>query len=562
MTVEGLSGWIAWRRMPVPGQRMLHALLVAALAVVIYLPGMGNAFAYDDLPIVYLDERVHDLDLTAIFSGGYWQNEWSALYRPLTTLSYAIDWSISGGTPAWFHLMNAVIHGAITAMLLLLLRGLRAPTVPALLGAAIFAVHPVHVEAVANIVGRGELLAAGFMLGAALLFVRPMRTLRRKRGIALLLVLFAMALLSKESAVVLPGLLVLVDVIRGRLRTGRISAWLKLRRIPLLGVAGLLGAYFGIRWLVLGALTPSGLDPSLEVLESRLGLLLTAFQAWPQYLRLLFYPRILLADYGPRIMLPAAGLTPTVVLGIILLATCMIGGVISWRRHRYWTAGALLWFPIAILPVSNLLVPIGVLVAERTLYLPSIALSLAIPAMARPLSGMSFRQPARRLALAAASGVVLGTLTARTMIRTPDWRTTNTIFFALLQDRPDAFRAVWHMARVAVSQGKPAAAMNLHADAIRLWPYRPGLLREAVIYAASQGRSDWAHELAEFSLQRVPDELVIRRFHAGTLLDNADTVAAREHIIEGLKWHPQDSLLLRMHQAVTPRTDYDTALRP
>ena len=546
---DGRSAWLR----PLPGDRLLHALLVFSLAVAAYLPAVSNDFAYDDLPIVALDERVRTFDVPAILTGGYWQDTASVLYRPATTLSYALDWKISDGTPGWSHAVNMMWHGVVSVLVLLLLRAFRVPPAAALVAAAVFAVHPVHVEAVANIVGRAELMAAAFTLAAALLFTLPARTLRTAAALTLLLTLFALALLSKESAVMLPALLVLTDAGTRRLRPGRVRAWLRVRLPSLLGLAAVLALYFGTRHVVLGAMTPGDLDPSLEVLDSPLHRIYTALQAWPQYARLLFYPRVLLADYGPRIMLPATQLNAAALLGAGLITLCIGGGMAAWRRRDPLAAAALLWFPVALLPASNLLIPIGVLIAERTLYLPSIALPMGIAAAAiRMYGGFTPARPVRRLATAALIGLTLGLLTARTLIRIPDWRNTNTVFFALLQDRPDAFRGVWHAARLAASHGSPDTAMRLHTEAIRLWPYRPRLLREAVIYAAANGRPDWSRQLAEFGLAHVPDDLVVRRFHAGTLLDGGDTAAARAQITEGLKWHPQDSLLLMMLDAATP----------
>lgn len=544
-------------RMPLPVQRRMHALIVFCLAVAVYLPSLYNGFAYDDVAIVALDERVQNFDVAAILIGGYWKDSTSVLYRPVTTLSYALDWAISGGSPAWSHSINILWHAAATVLLLLLLRALRAPPAAALLGAAIFAVHPVHVEAVANIVGRAELMGGAFTLAAALLFTLPMRAVRVPRGLALLLTLFALALLSKESAVMLPALLVVIDIARRRLRPRRVATWLRLRLATLMAMAVLIAVYFLTRQIVLGAMTPGNLDPALEVLSSPVHRFFTVLQAWPQYARLLFYPRVLLADYGPQIMMPAAALTVSSVAGAVLLMTCIVGGFLFWQRSDGIAAAALLWFPVAILPASNLLVPIGILVAERTLYLPSVALALGIAAVADRLRWPVAPRLMPRFAVIMAIALMLGLLTARTLVRIPDWRSTNTIFFALMQDRPDAFRGAWHAARVAASQGAPHTAMRLHAEAIRLWPYRPRLLAEAVIYAASHGRADWSRQLAEYSLDHVPDDLVVRRFHAGTLLDRGDTAAARAQILEGLEWHPQDSLLLMMFQAVSPGTHPD-----
>ncbi|HEX6308354.1 MAG TPA: hypothetical protein VFZ69_09220 [Longimicrobiales bacterium] len=542
-----------WLLRPVPERVPLHAALVFALAVLVYLPSIGNEFAYDDVPIVQLNERVRQFDVAGLLTSGYWQDSTSALYRPLASLSYAADWRLSGGSPGWFHFTNVMWHGAVSVLLLVLLRALRGPPAAALAGAVVFAVHPVHVEAVANIVGRAELMAAAFTLGAALLFARPPETLRRPAPLAVTGVLFALALLSKEGAVVTPALLAVTDIGLGRLRPGAVTAWLR-DRMPVLAVlVAVLLLYLIVRTAVLGAITPTDLDPSLELLRSPLHRFLTALQAWPQYARLLFFPRVLLADYGPRILMPATAASTQVLAGAGLLVACIATASAAWLTGRPRAAAALLWFPVAIVAVSNLFVPIGVLVAERTLYLPSAALSIGVVAAATALTGER-RTWRARAALAGAVGLVLGLLAVRTVIRIPDWRTTNTIFFALTTDRPDAFRGRWHLARLAASRGEPESAMRLHAEAIELWPYRPRLLREAVIYAAQNGRPDWSKQVAGFALQQFPRDLVIRRVYAALLLDQADTVAARIQIREGLLWHPQDSLLLKMQDAATPVT--------
>lgn len=532
----------------VPAHAWLHAVVVFMIAVLVYLPTLQNGFAYDDLPIIVLDERVTTFDVERILVEGYWQDTTSALYRPFTSLSYAVDWKLSGGSAVWFHLSNAIWHGAVSALLLLLLRALGAPATPALLAAAVFAVHPVHVEAVANTVGRAELMAAAFVLTAALLWTRPPRDTTRTAGAALLALLSVLALLAKESAAVLPGLLVVIDVVQRRLAPGGVTSWLRTRLLPLAACTAAIALFFALRTLLPGSLTPDNLDPSLEVLVSPAERVMTALQAWPQYARLLFFPRELLADYGPRIMMPALAPGPAVIAGLLLLLACLLGGLLAWERDKPWTAGALLWFAVAVLPVSNLLVPIGVLVAERTLYLPSAALSLGIVAAAQ-ISVTRVSRPGLRPLLAVAAAVAIALLGARTVVRIPDWNSTNSIFAALVRDRPESFRGVWHFARLDAAHGLHASAAQRYGEALQLWPYRRRLVQEAALHANSTGDTARAQTLMTFALERWPDDLVIRRVQSGVLLDRHEYEAAQHHIERGLEFHPRDSLLLRMRDA-------------
>ena len=521
-------------------RRTYCAVGVFVAALLLYLPALGNEFAYDDVPIVQGDPRVHSLDhIDEIFGRGYWADAEQALYRPITTLSFAVDWAISGGDAAWFLFMNAVWNAAAAVLVFLLLAHF-APIAAALAGALLFAAHPVHVEAVANTVGRAEPIAAVFMLAAILAWPRPggqhIRT-------ALTAVLFAAALLTKESAIMLPALLVLVDAARGDLVRHEFRHWLRARALPFALLAAVAVAYLGIRAAVLGGITPARLDAALEVTTGG-GRLLTALQAWPHYMRLLLVPVVLLADYGPRIIMPAEGVTPRALAGAAIIAMLVIGGVVSWwRGHGGW-ALALLWFPVAILPVSNLLIPIGIIVAERTLYLPSLALAIAV---ALALPAIAHRVGARVPAIALA--VVIALFAVRTVIRIPEWRTTNTIFAALLRDRPDSFRAHWHHARLDAAAGNHEAALRKYVQALELWPFRERLVLEAVRAAIRAQNPVYARDLAAYAEVHWPRNPDAARLHAAITLDMGDTTAARGVIVNARRRFPEDTILKQMDEA-------------
>jgi hypothetical protein len=160
-----------------------RAVWVAALAAaLVYLPALRNRWALDDHAVIEDNPAAHSVRgaLDAAFSP-YWpyKDGFSAgLYRPLTTLSYAVDWSIAGDHPWWFHLTNILLHALATALVVLVaLRWLAPPA--ALAAGLVFATHAVHVEAVANVVGRAEILAAIGMLSALLAARRYRRAVLR-----------------------------------------------------------------------------------------------------------------------------------------------------------------------------------------------------------------------------------------------------------------------------------------------------------------------------------------------------------------------------------------------
>lgn len=529
-------------RPPVASFETVAALVVIVLAVVAYITALRNGFAYDDVVLIPNDVRVREARIGEILRTSYWGNPEFALYRPLTTLSFAGNWAISGGKAAAFHAVNIILHAGVSALVYVLLRAWFIP-IAALLAAAVFAVHPVHVEAVANVVGRAELLAAGFYLLACILWVYA-DDRSRFRLLVVVPLLYALGLVSKESAATLPAILAVIDAASRRYPD--IRAWLRARGAAYAVLALVLIGYLGLRHAVVGGLAPNRLDPIIEVLTTRSDRVITALQAWPVYLKLFVYPRVLLADYGPRILMPLESWNALAVAGLALVAITLAGGLLALLRGHTRTAIGLLWFPITILPVSNLLIPIGVLAAERVVYLPSVAWSLAVAGAIT--YALSAQRPIR-LAAAAIAIVVLALLTVRTALRIPDWQSTNSIMAALIRDRPDAFRGQWHHARLANAREEPREALRLYEQAFQLWPFRERLVIEYASTAAKQNVAQ-SLQVASWGAGRWPESIEFHRLVASSALDGGDTLTARAAIRRGLELSPDDDLLNRMNSAI------------
>ncbi|HEX6557871.1 MAG TPA: hypothetical protein VF021_00370 [Longimicrobiales bacterium] len=514
------------------------AVAVALTAVVLYALALGNGFALDDVAIIPGDPRVTGMRIGALLTQPYWSEAALGLYRPIASLTYALDWSVSNGSAAWFHFTNLLWHALASVLAYALLRKFFRP-VPALIGGLIFAAHPVHTEAVANVVGRNELIAAVFFLAACLVWI--MESLQPLTRVLLTAACYALAMLAKESAVMLPAVLVLIDAARAGSHPQERHRW---RDYAVLGIV--LAGFMLLRWSVLGGLGPARVDPALELTRTAGQRILTALQAWPTYARLLFFPRVLLADYGPRILLPIESWTPAATLGLTLLIATVTGGVVALRRGEHVWALGLLWFPVTILPVSNFLMPIGVMVAERTLYLPSLAVCIAAAGLLSHPRALTIS--GARVLLA----VVLLALAVRTVTRVPAWKSTDSIMMALARERPDAFRGQWHAARMARARQDVNGALAGYDRALSLWPFREGLVREAAAYASSQGREAWATNLASYGAQRWPNNVDFHRLLAAYALDHGDTTRARALLARARRLHPADSILNQMWRAITP----------
>jgi hypothetical protein len=176
--------------------------LVVLVALAGSVSGLGNGFAYDDIPIILENPMVGSLHAPwEYLSDSYWgPSRGNSLYRPLTIAMFSLQWAVGGGAPFPFHLVNVLLYAGTAVAVLMLLRALL-PSWAALLGALVWAAHPVHVEAVANVVGQSEMLAGIPMLVAVTLYLRA-----RRRGefgartLGAILGCYALALLSRNTA--------------------------------------------------------------------------------------------------------------------------------------------------------------------------------------------------------------------------------------------------------------------------------------------------------------------------------------------------------------------------
>ena len=188
--------------------------LIVVLALAASASSLGNGYAYDDSWIISTNTRVHSLHHWWNFFGqSYWPPSYQqALYRPLTILAFAIEWAIAGGKPWPFHVANVLLYVACCLLLYRFAR-LLLPAFAAWVVAALFAVHPVHVEAVGNSVGQAELWVAAIFLAAMSRYV----TWRREgplgwSRIGALAGLYLASILFKENGVVLIGLLAALEM--------------------------------------------------------------------------------------------------------------------------------------------------------------------------------------------------------------------------------------------------------------------------------------------------------------------------------------------------------------
>ena len=251
---------------------------VALIAVAVYVNSAWNGFAFDDTAIVGGNVNVVDLQWTRIWQDNYWAKhdgiQPDSLYRPLTLWSYLANQALLPGAAWAFHLVNVALHALVSVLVVLFAWRIVGDRNIAVVTGLLFAVHPLHTEAVANTVGRAELLAACWSLLALLVFL-PVRPLdaetppeqrSRWNGVLVAICFFA-AILCKETPATLLPTFVALDLWRwtqwrGELRP-ELFRWMRARflnyYVPL-GVAFCI--YVAMRINACGPLTDVAHDSS------------------------------------------------------------------------------------------------------------------------------------------------------------------------------------------------------------------------------------------------------------------------------------------------------------
>jgi hypothetical protein len=429
-----------WRQWADAHPTTVGAIIVGVVAALCFANSIANGYTFDDGYIILGNPIVTGHDWFGAFAHLYWPPVVNGgQYRPLVIASFIVDWLISGGWPFWYHTVNVAWHVAASVLTYRLLTAIL-PRPGALAGALLFAVHPVHVEAVSNIVGRSELMMAVGVLAALLAH-------RRQHWSAI--PWYAMAMLSKESGIVFFGLAVLNDVM---LTPG--AEWRQTlgdRRWLYAGYLAVVAGFLVTLRLVVG--------PHSFVTQSFAWNGVSAPDRWltmlgivPEYVRLLAIPYALRFEYGPTLINVATGPTLEIVLGVLFLLVVARIVVATWTRAPVVAAG-FLWFVIAISPVSNVFFPSGIMLAERTMYLPSVGAVMIAGWLVVRAMELGYTR-AMRWAMAV---VMLG-FVVRSVTRTPVWHDNKSLFVQSLIEEPESYHLHIIIAVVFAKAGQPAEA--------------------------------------------------------------------------------------------------------
>ncbi len=531
-------------------ERVLTGLLLA-VAVLAYGNTLVNQFAMDDELYIMRNAQVTDPSLHRLFS----PNPVSAVYRPFAFATLALNWALSGDRPLSYHIVNLFLHLGVTWLLYILLLELlgSAPegNAVAFAAALLFAVHPIHTEAVAWVVGRAELLAAGFLFAGWILHLRD-RT-------AASLSCFALAMLSKESAVAFFPLVLLGDYATGK--------WKPRARYAM--CAGLALLYLGVVWKAQGGrFGPAEIplvDNPLAHLPAGWRILNALRVAW-KYVALQIYPAVLSCDYSFNQIPMYRNLAHTLPAALTAAAAA---GAWIWallKRQAGWALAGSIYFA-GFAATANILVPTGTIMGERLAYVPSAGFCLLLALV------WNWLRQKREIAAWGLLAAIVLVLSVRTVARNRDWKDNFALYSSAVRAVPNDAKMHSNLAGQFFLRHQLDAAAREYQAALRINPDSADALASYSELEFQRGNYQAAGAMMEKALRMSGrnnlnyDSMVVTFVAILMKTNHPDGALAylnreiEEAPAYAPAWSMRAALHYRQHEIGAARTDAETALR-
>jgi tetratricopeptide (TPR) repeat protein len=487
----------------------LGVALVLLASAAIYLPGLPGDFVYDDYRLIVRNEGLRrPFDPARAFLRDYYASDFDhgglGYYRPIAILSNEIDYRLGGGGSLPFHATNIAIHVASTALLMLMARMLWPRASSVMLGAGLlFALHPAHAESVAFISGRVDPLATLFVLAALAAHLRG-----TAGWSATAAGLWLCALLSKEMAITMPVLAVVLDAARNEPRE-------LARRYRGFAVAFVI--YLVLRLGALGGLDPGSPGGAFSLVRP--------FATMGAYLLWLFVPPfgLHLEPEGP-----AGALAGLMALALVIFA--IVAGAL-WRRGLRLEPALMACAAIALLPVSQVRV-LETAMSERFLYLPSAFIAIAI---ASSLAGARMRRTVIAIVLLLAA-VYATNLYGRVTV----WRDEVALWSEQTRVQPRSVRAWVSLAHAQVRRGDRDAALRAY-EQLRTLGMDPAVLgAEMASTLGAAGDPDEEQTLLR-AIEVTPGDAALWQNLGFARLGKGDADGAREAFVRAVEIVPARS---------------------
>ncbi|RLO05342.1 hypothetical protein DYB28_011949, partial [Aphanomyces astaci] len=443
----------------------------------VFVNTLSCGFVWDDRAAILTNRDIRTDDNTTavgdLFVHDFWGTPISSAnshksFRPITVLTFRLNYAVGEFDPWGYHLLNVVLHSITSALVVVVGRRVvsiapsssqvhRAPVLAGLL----FAVHPIHCDSVASVVGRADVLCTLVSLVAFTCYDTAISDRTTTKWMHFIL---SIGLIVLELGATTLGMLVVLDLLQSyRLSTQELLASPTLGRLAVLvafgttAIAGrilLNGPHMLYPWTEMEndiSLLPFGTSKVLTIAHTHAWYLYK--MAWPQYLSY---------DYGFRTIPIVHSMLDPRNISTAIAYTCVVTLVFASAWHSRTSPSLLLMASFALfpfVPAANVLFPVGTIVAERLLYFPSVGVCLlAGYTLDTALHRGSHRQ---QVALVGIATTLLIVATARTLCRNRDWTDEVALFEASVKVAPWSTKVLSNLSKVLLNSDAPRAAAYL-----------------------------------------------------------------------------------------------------
>ncbi len=437
-------------------KRYIAFILLILVSIIIFSNTFQNPFMWDDNELIVENRYIKHLKfIPFLFSFTYWKYHHpltKGFYRPITTTSFALDYSLWGTNPFGYHLTNLLLHILNVILIYFLINRLGGRGL-AFLAALFFAAHPIHTESVSWIKNRSDLLVLLFFLISFMLFIRY--TQKRKGVLPYLVAIFCfiLALSSKAVAFSLPFILVsyiLCFIPRESYKKAIIST------IPFFGV---MAGYIIYKLIAPSYAAATNVEYSMAI-SSKIFLVTKTLG---YYFKLLILPINLNAER--LLAIPESFFEPGVFISFIVLLIISIITIKTFTREKLISFG-LLWIFLTLGPVSNIIFLSARPIAEQRLYIPSLGFCLIL---ALVITKLWQSKPTKPIAILS-SAFILIFYSSATIMRNYDWNDPVAFWSKTLEASPDSSRAHNNLGKEYSDIGKHEDAIASYKKAIEINP--------------------------------------------------------------------------------------------
>jgi Flp pilus assembly protein TadD len=498
---------------------LLVSLILIAATVIVYAPVGQHGFVnLDDAQYVSANPAVSG-GLSA--RGAAWAfTTWHAgNWHPVTWLSHMLDVQLYGLNAGPHHVTSLLLHIANTVLLFGLLHRMTGALFRSAFVAALFALHPLHVESVAWVAERKDVLSTFFFLltlGTYLAYVRRPGPSRY----AAMLALFALGLMAKPMLVTLPFVLLLLDF----WPLGR-GLWRRqiLEKLPLLALAAASSIVTFVVQQRAGAV--KGLDAL--PLDRRLA---NAVVTYAAYIGKMLWPAHLAAIY-PYPAWPAGWLVAGAIVGLIAVTVLTMRAA---RRHPYLPVGWL-WYLGTLVPVIGLVQVGSQPMADRYTYIPLVGLFVII---AWGISDLLARWPHRRVALGVVAGLLIVGCAIAARRQVHHWRSSVALWEHAVAATAGNYRAEANLGHALAKQGRAVEAIPHYVEALRLKPDDAEAHNGLGRALAEEGRASEAIAHYSEAVRVLPDYVEARNNLGVALMGAGRNDEAARHFEEAVRIEP------------------------